>query len=144
MNGRRFDGCCYNITTEYPYESKVCTMAMQGVDVGRSELVLHVQPLEGLMRRLDGTVEKRFAKKDILYPLQVESRKHTAVLAVTDCHSRVMLTKCVSQPSCWTANNQFYTCGCRHSLPALLLRSTVQVHARSKSSRPSVCQLKMR
>lgn len=44
---------------------------MQGVDVGRSELVLHVQPLEGLMRRLDGTVEKRFAKKEMLYPLQV-------------------------------------------------------------------------
>ena len=39
--------------------------------MGRAELVLHVRPLEGLMRRLDGTVEKRFAKKDILYPLQV-------------------------------------------------------------------------
>ena len=39
--------------------------------MGRSELVLHVQPLEGLMRRLDGTVEKRFAKKEMLYPLQV-------------------------------------------------------------------------
>lgn len=43
------------------------------MDVGRSELVLHVQPLEGLMRRLDGTVEKRFAKKEMLYPLQVSS-----------------------------------------------------------------------
>lgn len=46
-------------------------MLTQGVDVGRSELVLHVRPLEGLMRRLDGTVEKRFSKKEILYPLQV-------------------------------------------------------------------------
>ena len=46
-------------------------MAMQGMDVGRCELVLHVRPCEGLMRQLDGTVEKRFAKKEILYPLQV-------------------------------------------------------------------------
>ena len=46
-------------------------MPMQGMDVGRCELVLHVRPCEGLMRQLDGTVEKRFAKKEILYPLQV-------------------------------------------------------------------------
>ena len=43
----------------------------QGMDVGRSELVLHVRVCEGLMRQLDGTVEKRFAKKETLYPLQV-------------------------------------------------------------------------
>lgn len=41
------------------------------MDIGRSELVLHVRVCEGLMRQLDGTVEKRFAKKEILYPLQV-------------------------------------------------------------------------
>ncbi len=41
------------------------------MEVGRCELVLHVRPCEGLMRQLDGTVEKRFAKKEILYPLQV-------------------------------------------------------------------------
>ena len=45
--------------------------AVQGMDIGRSELVLHVRVCEGLMRQLDGTVEKRFAKKEILYPLQV-------------------------------------------------------------------------
>lgn len=44
---------------------------VQGVDIGRSELVLHVRVCEGLMRQLDGTVEKRFAKQEILYPLQV-------------------------------------------------------------------------
>ena len=44
---------------------------VQGLDVGRCELVLHVRPCEGLMRQLDGTIEKRFAKKEILYPLQV-------------------------------------------------------------------------
>ena len=43
------------------------------MDIGRSELVLHVRVCEGLMRQLDGTVEKRFAKKEILYPLQVET-----------------------------------------------------------------------
>lgn len=46
-------------------------MVVQGMDIGRSELVLHVRVCEGLMRQLDGTVEKRFAKKEILYPLQV-------------------------------------------------------------------------
>ena len=40
------------------------------MDIGRSELVLHVRVCEGLMRQLDGTVEKRFDKKEILYPLQ--------------------------------------------------------------------------
>jgi hypothetical protein len=44
---------------------------MQGMEMGRCELILHVRPCEGLMRQLDGTVEKRFAKKEILYPLQV-------------------------------------------------------------------------
>ncbi len=46
-------------------------LMIQGMEVGRCELVLHVRPCEGLMRQLDGTVEKRFAKKEILYPLQV-------------------------------------------------------------------------
>ena len=46
---------------------------VQGMDIGRSELVLHVRVCEGLMRQLDGTVEKRFAKKEILYPLQVQN-----------------------------------------------------------------------
>ena len=65
------------------------------MDVGRCELVLHVRPCEGLMRQLDGTVEKRFAKKEILYPLQVCMcllTMCTALLA-RDCHIR---TACVA------------------------------------------------
>ncbi|KAA6417737.1 MAG: 5 -3 exoribonuclease 1, partial [Trebouxia sp. A1-2] len=49
-----------------------------GMEVGRCELVLHVCPCEGLMRQLDGTVEKRFAKKEILYPLQASLRRNPA------------------------------------------------------------------
>lgn len=48
-------------------------LVVQGMDIGRSGLVLHVRVCEGLMRQLDGTVEKRFAKKEILYPLQVQT-----------------------------------------------------------------------
>lgn len=33
--------------------------------------MLHVRPCEGLMRQLDGTIEKRFAKKELLCPIQV-------------------------------------------------------------------------
>jgi hypothetical protein len=44
---------------------------MQGIDVGDVDLVLHVRPCEGLVRQLDGTVEKRFAKKEVMIPLQV-------------------------------------------------------------------------
>ncbi|DBA92644.1 TPA: hypothetical protein ACH3X1_002861 [Trebouxia sp. C0004] len=49
-----------------------------GMEVGRCELVLHVRPCEGLMRQLDGTIEKRFAKKEILYPLQASLRRNPA------------------------------------------------------------------
>jgi len=45
--------------------------ATQGIDVGDVDLVLHVRPCEGLVRQIDGTVEKRFAKKELLVPLQV-------------------------------------------------------------------------
>ena len=41
--------------------------------MGEVDLVLHVRPCEGLVRQLDGTVEKRFAKKELLVPLQVEA-----------------------------------------------------------------------
>ena len=51
----------------------IMALVVQGMDIGRSELVLHVRVCEGLMRQLDGTVEKRFAKKEILYPLQVQA-----------------------------------------------------------------------
>lgn len=34
-------------------------------------MVLHVRPCEGLVRQLDGTVEKRFSKTELRVPLQV-------------------------------------------------------------------------
>ena len=47
----------------------------QGLEVGPCRLVLHVRPCEGLMRQLDGSVEKRFSKTQLLYPIQ--ARKPT-------------------------------------------------------------------
>ena len=48
-------------------------LTKQGLDVGRCNLLLHVRPCEGLMRQLDGSVEKRFSKAEILYPIQVRA-----------------------------------------------------------------------
>ena len=53
--------------------------------MGDVDLVLHVRPCEGLVRQIDGTVEKRFAKKELLVPLQVgciHSRGWTSLLHV--------------------------------------------------------------
>ena len=44
---------------------------LQGVDCGEVTLVVHVRPCEGLVRSVDGTIEKRFAKKEVAYPLEV-------------------------------------------------------------------------
>ena len=65
-----------------------CWLFAQGVEVGRSEMVLHVRPCEGLMRQLDGTIEKRFAKKEILYPLQVYPLWYMGTQAAARLHSR--------------------------------------------------------
>ena len=50
----------------------------QGLDIGACKLLLHVRPCEGLMRRLDGTVEKRFSEASIIHPVQVPLRRPTA------------------------------------------------------------------
>ncbi len=44
---------------------------VQGLDVGNCDIMLHVRVCEGLVRQLDGTIEKRFARKELLYPIQV-------------------------------------------------------------------------
>lgn len=44
---------------------------MQGLEVGQCEITLHVRPCEGLVRQLDGTIEKHFSKKELLCPIQV-------------------------------------------------------------------------
>lgn len=43
-----------------------------GIECGDVEVLIHVRPLEGLVRQVDGTVEKRFSKKEVLYPMQVK------------------------------------------------------------------------
>ncbi len=35
------------------------------------QLLLHVRPCEGLVRTVDGVIEKRFGKKEVLVPIQV-------------------------------------------------------------------------
>ena len=45
--------------------------ALQGVVIAGSDVVMEVRPCQGLTRGLDGTLEKRFAKKAEPYPLQV-------------------------------------------------------------------------
>ena len=47
------------------------TALMQGLDVGKCDIMLHVRVCEGLVRQLDGSIEKRFARKELLYPIQV-------------------------------------------------------------------------
>jgi hypothetical protein len=48
-------------------------LVKHGLDVGGVDIALAVRPVEGLVRQLDGSVEKRFSKKALLYPLQARS-----------------------------------------------------------------------
>jgi hypothetical protein len=43
----------------------------RGVELGSCSLLLLVRPCQGLMRRTDGTIEKRFARDIVQAPLQV-------------------------------------------------------------------------
>ena len=45
----------------------------QGLELGPTDVLLHVRPCEGLIRQLDGTIEKRFAKTELAMPLQVKT-----------------------------------------------------------------------
>ena len=47
------------------------TPPKQGVEVAELDLLLHVRPCEGLVRQVDGTIEKRFAKAEVTYPMEV-------------------------------------------------------------------------
>ena len=53
--------------------SPAASAVLQGLDVGQCALLLHVRPCEGLVRQLDGSIEKRFSPKHLLYPIQVIS-----------------------------------------------------------------------
>ncbi len=48
-------------------------LVKHGLDVGGVDIALAVRPVEGLVRQLDGSVEKRFSKKALLYPLQARA-----------------------------------------------------------------------
>ena len=51
-----------------------CTSGvLQGLDVGQCALLLHVRPCEGLVRQVDGSIEKRFSPKHLMYPIQVNA-----------------------------------------------------------------------
>jgi 5'-3' exoribonuclease 1 len=51
-------------------------LSKQGLELGQIQLLLHVRPCEGLVRQIDGTIEKRFGKTEAVYPLQVTLRRN--------------------------------------------------------------------
>lgn len=53
-------------------------LSKHGVDLGDVKLLIHVRPLEGLIRQIDGSVEKRFGKETKAFPLQMTLRKDPA------------------------------------------------------------------
>ena len=53
-------------------------LSKHGVDLGDVSLLIHVRPIEGLIRQVDGTVEKRFGKETKAFPLQMTLRKNPA------------------------------------------------------------------
>ncbi|CAG9464207.1 unnamed protein product [Pedinophyceae sp. YPF-701] len=50
-------------------------LTAQGVDTGVVDCLLHVRCCEGLVRNLDGTIEKRFAREETAVPLQLVVRQ---------------------------------------------------------------------
>lgn len=53
-------------------------LSKYGVDLGNVRLLIHVRPIEGLIRQVDGSVEKRFGKETKAFPLQMTLRKNPA------------------------------------------------------------------
>ncbi len=59
---------------EWQRECKTLASSLRtksGIEIGPSKVLLHVLPVEGLVRQLDNSVEKQFAPKALLQPLQV-------------------------------------------------------------------------
>jgi len=63
-----FDRQILTLNTDY--------LSKQGLELAQIRLLLHVRPCEGLVRQVDGTVEKRFGKTEVVYPLQVTLRRN--------------------------------------------------------------------
>ena len=86
---------CSRITTAR--HSHLTSVSMQGLDVGNCDIMLHVRVCEGLVRQLDGSIEKRFARKELLYPIQVHcSTKpaHGLHMHLPDCHAALRTGNC--------------------------------------------------
>ena len=58
------------VTSEY--------LAKYGVAAGRSNVALHCRACEGLVRHPDGSLQKRFAKTEMMVPIQLVIAKHNA------------------------------------------------------------------
>jgi hypothetical protein len=65
------DACCSLAFVHPLLTAALPAKSLQGVDCGEVTLLVHVRPCEGLVRSVDGTIEKRFAKKEVAYPLEV-------------------------------------------------------------------------
>lgn len=53
---------------------------LQGIDIQRCSLVLHLRELEGLTVQVDGTIEKRFSKEEVVHPLQASAATRLCLL----------------------------------------------------------------
>ena len=59
---------------EWQRQSKALASTLRtksGIEIGPSKVLLHVLPVEGLVRQLDNSIEKQFAQKSLPHPLQV-------------------------------------------------------------------------
>lgn len=97
-------------TEQWQREAKSLSDALRtksGVSIGASNILLGVLPCEGLVRQLDNTVEKQFAKKAVLHPIQVfhPQSKHTEGLFLPLPDYRRVAHSCwnrdVQRPELW-------------------------------------------
>ena len=56
------------------FESRM--FSKQGLEVGNAAILVHVRVCEGMVRRGDGAIEKRFAKDEMCVPLQAVLRRN--------------------------------------------------------------------
>lgn len=83
-------------------------LKMQGLEVGPCDIVLHVRPCEGLVRQLDGSVEKRWAPKELACPIQVRLKSvFQDCLFWLVCASRTAASgKRWTRPRSWPARSR--------------------------------------
>eukprot|EP00884_Botryococcus_braunii_P018818 jgi/Botrbrau1/561/Bobra.0010s0030.1 len=54
-------------------------LVKKGVELGTINLLFHVRPCQGLVRRTDGVIEKRFSKDTVLHPMQATLRRNVSM-----------------------------------------------------------------